>query len=149
MARSKGKVSEKLFEDWWKPHGKRVHVQRFTDTLFVMGQQDNHLARKDAQPADYLLTGYGKMLYAEVKESENETSFNFSNITKQQMACARQTTAAGGRYYFFIRQLSTDRWHVVDANTFIHMIDVQEKKSIKWFDLPSLSLEQFTTVLKQ
>ncbi|AJD82940.1 holliday junction-specific endonuclease [Achromobacter phage JWF] len=146
MARSKGKISEDYFESWWKPHGKRVHVQRFTDTLFVMGQQQDRLARKDAQPADYLVSAYGKMFYAEVKESENATSFSFGNITKNQMACARQTLAAGGRYYFFINHIVTNLWHVVDAEAFIRMID-NDMKSVKWHDIPSRSLQQFTLEL--
>lgn len=148
MARGKGKDSEAAFEDHWKPHGKRVHVQRFTDSTYVMGQQRDHLARKDAQPADYLLTGYGKMLYAEVKESTNETSFAFSNITKHQINCARQTVAAGGRYYFFIYHVPTERWHVVNAALFIRWID-SDMNSIKWEALPSLSLQQFTLDLQQ
>lgn len=148
MARSKGKISEDYFESWWKPHGKRVHVQRFTDTLFVIGQQKDHLARKDAQPADYLMTAYGQMFYAEVKESENATSFSFGNISKQQLACARQTLAAGGKYFFFINHIVTRQWHVVDAKEIIHMID-DDKKSVKWPDLPSLSFQQFTLDLQK
>lgn len=148
MARSKGKISEDYFEDWWKPHGKRVHVQRFTDTMFVMGQMKDHLARKDAQPADYLVTAYAKMFYAEVKESENATSFSFGNITKKQIACARQTVAAGGRYFFFINHVVTGLWHVVDAGHFIRLID-QGHNSVKWLDLPSLTFQQFTLWVQQ
>jgi len=148
MARGKGKDAESMFEDWWKPHGKRVHVQRFTDSTFVIGQQANHLARKDAQPADYMMSAYNKMFYAEVKETANETSFAFSNITKQQMACARQTLAAGGRYFFFIYHLALEQWHVVDAGHFIRLVDAG-KKSVKWLDLPSLTFPQFTLWVQQ
>lgn len=84
------------------------------------------------QPADYLVTLDGDTYYAEVKSTENKTSFPFSLIRPNQWAAAAQQRAAGGLYFFYVKNLNTGDWHRVPGDVFL---DHKAARSMKWSEL--------------
>lgn len=125
------KDAEDEFVSFFAPLGKHAAIERLTDTAHVRGTTGLKRLIKDSQPADFVVTMYGSMFYAEVKSTVNEPSFPFSMIAKNQWRAARKAVAAGGNYQFFIRRETTGEWYVIHAS---HIID-HEAKSMKWAEI--------------
>lgn len=113
--------------------GKDHFVFQFHDTRAAMGASGSRRVFTTSHPSDYLVTSRGQMYYAEVKDSENETSFPFANIKKSQWAAATQQAAAGGNYYFFIRRNLCGTWYKVPAILLLQIRRI--KQSVKWTEL--------------
>lgn len=135
------KDAEEEFVSFFASEGKRAHVQRLTDTAFVRGSTGNARAMKDAQPSDFIVTWKAFTFYSEVKSTQNEPSFPFSMIKKNQWVAARCVTTAGGSYYFWLRREATNQWYIVPANVFID----HTTKSMRWDDLESYRKDNFIT----
>lgn len=141
------KDAEDEFVSFFTPFGKRAAIERLTDTAYVRGNTGLKKTIKDAQPADFVVVWDGTMFYAEVKSTENEPSFSFAMISKNQWRAARKAIAAGGQYYFFIRRETTGEWYVVPAIVFID----HAAKSMKWAEIDHHRLANafmFSTLLQ-
>jgi penicillin-binding protein-related factor A (putative recombinase) len=92
-----------------------------------------------ATPSDYIVVSPNGMFFAEVKSTNNKTSFPFSMFTKgQKAAMARCFMAnAGGRYRVYIHNLITDTWYTLTANQYMTLFR-EGVKSVKWEDLSIL-----------
>ena len=132
MVKNTGKSSEEDFELKLKrAYGKLCFIHRVTDTAEVRGRSGSKTAFTKAQPSDYLVTLKGKMHYAEVKSSNNKTSFPFSDITKQQWLTSKLQLLAKGEYIFYIQNMNTLLWYRVPAKVFHD----HDKRSMKWDEL--------------
>jgi penicillin-binding protein-related factor A (putative recombinase) len=123
-------MSETLFEGLFAPYGKRAYLHKITDTKEVTGLNGRPTKTKK-EPSDYIVTFDGIMFYAEVKGSQNETSFPFGNIQPGQLGASRRQLAAGGHYFFYILRNKTGHWHKVPADV-IHNCP---KQSMTWAEL--------------
>lgn len=129
MTRNTGKSSEHLFEAYWGQFGKNAYCHRVLDSAAVHGQTGKGLMQDS--PCDYLVTHAGNTHYAEVKSCSSLTSFPFSQIEKGQWRTAKQVTAAGGKYLFYVHAIEIDKWFAIPAE----VIFSTEKKSLKWEEL--------------
>lgn len=126
------KKAEKDFEGHFEQYGKGAYVHRMSDTAMAKAVAGKK-AFIAAQPCDYLVTVEEKTFYAEVKSSQDETSFHFSNIQKGQINASRRVVAAGGIYLFFIKSEVLEQWFCVPA-VIIHTT-LRAKKSMTWNEL--------------
>lgn len=112
-----GKSSEAAFENCLTNlYGKKVYIHRLQDAAALYGL-NARAVKVGTQPSDYVVTVKGLTFYAEVKSSSNLTSFPFSCIKAHQLTAARRVRMAGGRYYFFIRNINTDNFYMLDSQT--------------------------------
>lgn len=109
MAKNTGKPSEEHFEAVWGALGKRAYLHRFVDAAEIVGRTGKIGFSRKA-PADYLLVHNGQTEFAEVKSTQNATSFPFSLLQVGQTAAAAMAIAAGGSYFVYAHRLSTDEW---------------------------------------
>lgn len=130
MAKNDGKVAEAWFEAHFASFGKQVMMHVFED-MYQARFKTGKGALTKAQPADYLITENGITLFAEVKSSENVTSFPFSDIRTSQWQTARKQVAAKGEYDFFILNLTKNAWYRVPAKYLLEHKD-SGFRSIKW-----------------
>jgi len=133
MRRNDGSGSEAIFEDRMALGGKTVFVYSLVDTKQIKGAMGPKGFAK-AGPSDYIVTENGNMYYAEVKSSNNATSFSFSNFTPSQNAAMVRQCAAKGQYWIFIHNLITDVWYRVPASEIL-MVKLTKKSSIKWSEM--------------
>lgn len=122
-------MSETLFEQLFKPLGKRAYVFKITDTKEVSGL-NNRKVKTKPQPSDYIACIDGQTFLAEIKSCDQAT-FPFSNIRPNQLAHARMILAAGGAYFFFIYRPSARSWFKVPAQ---YILD-HKAKHLKWDEL--------------
>ena len=113
MPHNDGMTSEDIFDAHWTLKGKAAANYSFTDTRKLRGAGGKGFA--NARPSDRIVTFNGEMFFAEVKSTQNKTSFPYSNIEPSQMGWARRITAAGGLYFFFIHALVPNQWFRVPA----------------------------------
>lgn len=113
MPRNDGMTSEAIFDAHWKRLGKKACVYSFVDTRKLRGAGGKGFA--NARPSDRIVAFDGEIFYAEVKSTENKTSFPYANIEPMQLGWARRITLAGGKYFFFIHALKLDQWFKVPA----------------------------------
>lgn len=132
MAKTTWMAAEKDFEDTWAL-SKKCWCYAFEDTREAMGLAKSRRVFTKGRPSDYLVTAGGQTFFAEVKSSQNETSFNLNNIEDAQWSAAIQNSAAGGLYFFFIRSEFLGHWFQVPASIMIQQRKI--KKSITWDDL--------------
>ena len=128
-----GKSSEQLFEDFYKKRwGRKVFIHRVTDSAEVNGRHKGRTkAVVKAQPSDFICTVNGEMEYAEVKSSNNKTSFPFGSISRVQLGSAKLQKMAGGNYFFYLHNKVADMWYRVEGETIL-TIQAQGKSSVKW-----------------
>lgn len=132
MIKNTGASSEEDFELFLKrAHGKNVFIHRVTDSKEVRGRSGSKTAFTKAQPSDYIITEKGVMYYAEVKSSNNKTSFPFSQITTVQWGSAKRQVIAGGIYIYYLHDMNTNMWYKVPAQVLLN----HNKRSIKWKEL--------------
>lgn len=146
MTKNTGKSAEQAFEAYWEDKGKAAFLHRVTDQAEVNGRSKVRAVVKK-QPSDYILTYGGSTFYAEVKSSNNATSFPFGDITQGQWTAALKQTKAGGDYVFFIKNMITGCWYKVIAERFL----LHEGRSMKWSDMDHLrwrDMEQFELAME-
>lgn len=124
-----GRSAQDHFEGILKLKGKTCFVYRVTDTAEVRGRSGAGFTKP--QPADYVVVEGEETFFAEVKSSNNKTSFPFGNIETTQFAYAKMIVTAGGGYFFFLRNEITLEWYKVPASVFLS----SEKKSATWEEL--------------
>lgn len=112
-----------------KIYRKQLHIYRVTDSAEVRGMAGSGFTKP--QPSDYVVTAGGRMFYAEVKSSNNPTSFPFKDITLGQKAAAKKQVAANGEYFFYIKNMTIGRWYEVPAQIIFNVIEAGHQ-SIKW-----------------
>lgn len=122
--------AEAEFESWFSGT-KLAYAYKFEDARAVMGALQSRKVIVQGRPSDYLVTDRGVTFFAEVKSSENPTSFALAGIQKAQWNAARQVSAANGLYFFYIRKEPEQIWFKVSAVFFISLADAGIK-SIKW-----------------
>ena len=130
------KEAERRFVDSFDKLGKRAFVFRFQDTATAKALNGRG-AFTTAQPSDFLVVSEGQMFFAEVKSSQDKTSFHFNNIQARQIAAARRVVAAGGNYLFFIMNRVTERWYAVPAL----VIHQHPRKHMTWVELEDYTVE--------
>lgn len=126
--------AQEEFESWFV--GKTHFVYQFEDARAVMGALKSRKVFVQGRPSDYLVTSDGVTFFAEVKTSENPTSFPLSNIAKAQWNCAIKMVAAKGLYWFYIRKEPDRIWYRVPAVFFVSLFNNQIL-SAKWKDMES------------
>lgn len=126
-------LAEKEFEGFFPSLG--AYVYAFEDTREAQRTGGSRRIFTKARPSDYLVTHEGLTFFAEVKYTDNETSFPLGNIAKEQWSAAMQSTLAGGLYFFFIKSGVMKRWYKVPASVMLETFKV--KKSLKWSELES------------
>ena len=121
--------AQKEFESWFQT--KASFCFEFHDARVAKGTGGSNRIFTTSHPADYVVVDYGTMFYAEVKSSQNETSFPFDSIQKSQWSAAMRTVSAKGLYYFFIRSEVLKKWYRVPADVMLQL-KAGEAKSVKW-----------------
>lgn len=99
-----------------------------------MGNKGSVKVFTGSHPSDFLVTNRGDMFYAEVKSSNNATSFPFSGIQPSQWAAAKRQIAAAGKYFFFLFSQSNSQWYKIPGS-FLVSIYNEGRKSVKWAEL--------------
>ncbi len=107
-----GKPSEKIFEQRLALLGKRAYFYRIKDAATIKGLTGK-VGNVGASPSDYFIVLDGKTSFAEVKSTQEKTSFPFSLLKKGQVAHGIQINNAGGNYYVYIHNLNSDKWYRV------------------------------------
>ena len=134
MAKNTGKKSEQIFEESIDRLGKSAVYFRLVDAAEIRGRTGKVATSARAQPSDYIVTAYGVTFYAEVKSTQNATSFPFSLLKKSQTAAATMILAAGGEYMVFAHNLLTDRWYRFPYS-FVQQTQASGRQSIPWTEL--------------
>lgn len=136
-----GKTSQETWELKTRVrHGKLCFIHRLADASDLTGLNRGLSKKKTGfvatlkLPSDYLVTIDGVMFYAEVKSSQNATSFPFANFEEGQWQAMRQQRAARGEYWVFIHNLNTDFWYRVPGNLILNTKD-DGRMSLKWDEL--------------
>lgn len=128
-----GKPSEQAFE---LRIGRLPHTQakRVFDAAALYGINGRAVA-DFPRPSDYIVYAPGGIHLAEVKSSENKTSFPFSQIEKGQRNAAATAAAckSGSSYIFYIHSLHLQQWFLMNADEFVADIKAGIK-SRKWED---------------
>ena len=136
-----GTPSQDMFVEKMKAiYGEKgVFVYRLTDTKEVRGavkaSGGNAVGFAKATPSDYILTASGTMWYAEVKSTQDKTSFGFSCFTPGQWGGMKMQVAAGGQYIVYVHRLETNQWYGISALTILRAV-ADGKKSFKWKEMP-------------
>lgn len=113
---------------------KKSFCFKFHDARMAIGTGGSKRIFTASHPADYIVTDRGLMFYAEVKSSQNETSFPFASVKKSQWSGAMQTVSAGGSYFFFLKAEIHRRWFRVPAYIMLGLFH-DGAKSVKWTSL--------------
>lgn len=130
MSNNSGKSAEEEWEILMRRlYRSSLFLHRVTDSAEVRGMAGSGFTKP--QPSDYIVTIGGRMFYAEIKSSNNRTSFPFSDITLGQKAAAKQQLIAGGEYLFYIKNMITGRWYEVPALVIFEAIKAGHQ-SVKW-----------------
>lgn len=133
MAKNTGKPSEQLFESAHDSLGKRAYYCRLVDAAEVKGRT-GRMGHVRPQPSDYVLVVDGVTSFAEVKSTQEKTSFPFSLLRTKQSAAAKMILGAGGSYFVYLHDLTRDRWFKVPY-ALIQIVKDHGKSSIPWDDL--------------
>ena len=136
MAKNHGKETERDFETILLRQGKAAYFHRLVDAAYIYGLV-GEASDAPPQPSDYVAVIKGRTQFAEVKSTENKTSFPFSLLRIKQSSAATQILAAGGDYLIYIKALSLPNqpWFAVDYRT-VRVLKDLGQASIKWGDLP-------------
>ena len=134
MAKNTGKPSEKIFESSLDRLGKRAVYFRLVDASEIKGRTGVISSSVRSQPSDYIVVVDGKTSFAEVKSTQNPTSFPFSLLKRTQSAAAEMITAAGGDYHIYVHNLNSNRWYRFPYSV-IEATRAAGKQSIPWSNL--------------
>lgn len=133
MAKNTGKSSEQKWEDHFTALGKSAYFYRVVDAAEVRGRTGKIGFIRPA-PSDYVLVHQGRMSFAEVKSTQNKTSFPFSILRTVQSAIAKMVLAAGGSYDVYVHQMIGDQWFKIPYEV-IQSVKDSGKSSIPWVQL--------------
>ncbi|MES0134538.1 Holliday junction resolvase RecU [Mesorhizobium sp. M0016] len=128
-----GKASEQTFEEIHDTLGKRAYYCRLVDAAEVRGRT-GRMGHVRPQPSDYILVVDGKTSFAEVKSTQEKTSFPFGLLRTKQSAAAKMILAAGGSYFVYLHDLTRNIWYRVPYDL-IQIVKDHGKSSIPWADL--------------
>jgi penicillin-binding protein-related factor A (putative recombinase) len=137
LMKNTGKSSETIFENSHKMLGKKAFVWRIPDAAEIYGRTGGGRFNR-SMPCDYLITVSGKTEYAEVKSTQNLTSFPFNLLKKDQIASAAMIVAAGGSYFIYVHHLISDRWYRIPF-ALVQAARELGSSSIKWPELEEYS----------
>lgn len=126
--------AEKEFDGHWLRLGKAAHLYKFKDARHLHGMNKRKTAA-GVQPSDRLVTFAGQTFYAEVKFTIDPVAFHFGGIQPSQIAAATQVTAAGGKYFIYIKSGVLSRWFRVPYV----VIAEWPRRSITWNELEPFS----------
>ena len=132
-----GVPSEKKFDQHFRKLGGFVYA--FEDAKQLFGKNKRAVAN-DAKPCDRMVVLKGTTFWAEIKSTENKTSFPFGIIKTDQLGYARQIIRADGQYLFFVHSLHLDKWFRIPAALVIERI-LYGTKSFKWTELQDMGVE--------
>lgn len=131
-----GKDSEGIFERWIRSLGFAIF--RLRDKRDLHGLNNRSVAAF-GQPSDYVVVTPTGAYLAEVKSTQEKTSFPFSCFTKAQVAAMAQCFSCNvaDNYIVYIHNLNTNQWYFTNAN---HIITIFKKnrKSLRWEELSLL-----------
>lgn len=130
MAKNTGKSSEQKWEHHFNTLGKGAYFYRVVDAAEVRGRTGKIGFIRPA-PSDYVLVCKGRMSFAEVKSTQNPTSFPFSILRKVQSAAAQMILAAGGTYDVYVHAMIADVWYKIPYQRILE----ENKSSIPWSQL--------------
>ncbi len=123
MAKNTGKPSEQKWEDHFTGLGKVAYYYRVVDAAEVRGRTGKIGFIRPA-PSDYVLVHQGRMSFAEVKSTQEKTSFPFSLLR----------TVQSGIYEVYVHNLITDTWYKIPYEV-IQSTKDSGKASIPWSNL--------------
>ena len=132
-----GKSAEKCFVDAMELTKRWVH--RFRDMRDVKGLNRGKNLAMFPCPSDFLIGGADGLFLAEVKSTQNETSFPFGDVRPAQRAAAAHAASRGFPYFFFIMNTNDGEWYVMPATQFVETIRAG-RKSIPYKELTPCSL---------
>jgi penicillin-binding protein-related factor A (putative recombinase) len=132
MAANSGKLSESHFLKQMEGKGK-TRVFRLRDAADLYGLNKKKVA-VFGLPADFIVVSNGKMFFAEVKSTQNKTSFSLDCLTPSQRAACLQTVACGGDYRIYIHNMVEDVWYILTGEAYM-LYKKSNLKSVKWEDL--------------
>lgn len=133
MAKNTGKSSEQKWEDHFTALGKSAYFYRVVDAAEVRGRTGKIGFIRPA-PSDYILVHQGRTSFAEVKSTQNKTSFPFSILRTVQSAMAKMVLAAGGSYDVYVHNMIGDQWFKISYEV-IEAVKASGKSSIPWAQL--------------
>lgn len=137
MAKNTGKPSEELFEDHFTRFGKAAYVYRFVDAAEVRGRT-GRIGMIRPAPSDFFVVHNGNSFFAEVKSTQNPTSFPFSLLRRTQSAHAKMVMSAGASYFVFLHDLTRNLWFKIPYS-FIE--GWTKSKSIPWQHLSEFTYD--------
>lgn len=131
-----GKPSESIFVTECEKRGAAVFRMRDAADLYGL---NNRKVGAFEMPSDYIVVSPRGMFFAEVKSSNNKTSFSLNMLARGQKAAAAKCTIvfAGKFYRIYIHNVTTDKWYVMDGADYVHKVR-DGIKSIKWTDMTPL-----------
>jgi len=133
MAKNTGKASEDKWEAHFTSLGKQAYFYRVVDAAEVRGRTGKIGFIRPA-PSDYVLVHRGRTSFAEVKSTQNPTSFPFSLLRVVQSSIATRVLAAGGDYDVYAHNLITDVWYKFPYQLVVATKDAG-RASIPWSQL--------------
>ena len=134
MAKNTGKLSEELFEESFSHIGKNAYVYRFVDAAEVRGRTGK-IGSIRPSPADYLVVHSGVTFFAEVKSTQNPTSFPFSLLRITQSAFAKMAITAGGFYFIYLHDLTRNQWYRIPYSFIKEWKETTGRSSVPWDNL--------------
>lgn len=123
-----GKKSESIFQDRIATLGKKAFLHRITDTREV--SRGKQMIQVKATPADWLLVWPQGMGFAEVKSTQQPTTFSFSCLTTGQNVAMHRTVAAKGNYWVFVHHLLTNTWYQLPGDFIVYLLSIGKKSML-------------------
>lgn len=131
MSTNTGKPSEAFFVKQMENLGK-TKVFRLRDASDLYGLNKKRVAIFGL-PSDFIVVSNGAMFFAEVKSTQNKTSFSLDCLTPSQRAACLQVTSCGGDYRIYIHNITENKWYIMRGEEYI--LYKKSIKSLKWNDL--------------
>lgn len=83
-------------------------------------------------PSDFIVVEKGgRTIFAEVKSTQNKTSFPLGMLEKAQKAALSKVTKQGGYYHIYIHNLNTNSWYLMTGSQYLLYVS-SNIKSVKW-----------------
>lgn len=129
MAANTGKLSEAIFVKTTEAKGSVVFRMRDAADLFGLNKKKVAIF---PLPSDFIIVERGgKTIFAEVKSTQNKTSFSLDMLAKGQKAALSKVTKQGGHYHIYIHNLITDTWYLMTGSQYL-LYSSSSIKSVKW-----------------
>ena len=135
MSKNTGKSTESDFEDILRSMGKKAYFHRLVDASTIHGLTGKS-GQAPPQPSDYVAVIDGITQFAEVKSTQNISSFPFSLLRTKQSAAAKQVLAAGGDYFVYVKSIMRGKWYRLDYKRIELYKNTLDEQSIKWDEMP-------------